>query len=158
MNILPPVSLALTEMGIAHQVFEHNQPPRTFEQAAEERGQRPEQVVRSILFRVSQGEGEFVMVLMAGPGQINWKSLRNYLGVSRISMASKEEVFKITGYELGAVAPFGLSAPIQVMVDESVLHEDVISLGSGIRGVAVVMKARDLISALGGIEILPLGK
>jgi Cys-tRNA(Pro)/Cys-tRNA(Cys) deacylase len=143
-------------MGIPHSVFEHDQAPRTLEQAAEERGQRPEQVVRSILFRVSQGE--YLMVLMAGSGQVDWKSLRKYLGISRISMASKEEVLKMTGYELGAVAPFGLPAPIQVLVDESVLKEAEISLGSGVRGTAVLMKARDLVSALGEVEILPLGK
>jgi len=156
MSIPPPVSIALTDMGITHQVFEHAKPPRTLEQAAEERGQRPEQVVRSILFRVSRDE--YLMVLMAGPGRIDWKNLRKVVGKSRLSMASKEEVLQVTGYELGAVAPFGLPEQLRILVDESVIHQQEISLGSGVRGVAVVMTSKHLISALGDVEILQLGQ
>ena len=151
-----PVSRALTEMGVPHRLFEHKQPPRTLEQAAEERGHRVEQVVRSILFRISKDE--YLMVLMVGPSQIDWKVLRKYLGKSRISMASKEEVLTVTGYELGAVAPFGLPTPIRVVIDESVLREIEISLGSGVRGVAVIMNSQELLSALGEIEVLRLEK
>jgi len=52
-------------------------PVHTLEQAAIERGQRPEQVVRSILFRLSSDE--FFMVLIAGQRQISWKAIRAYL-------------------------------------------------------------------------------
>ncbi len=152
MTTFSPVSQALTEKGIPHQVFQHEQPPRSLEQAAQERGQRPEQVVRSILFRCSGGE--YVMVLMAGPQQIDWKSLRRYVGKSRITMASKEEVLSVTGYELGAVAPFGLPNPLRVLVDESVLAEEEISMGSGVRGVALLLKSTDLMRALGDVEMV----
>ena len=145
MTINSPVSLVLT-------VFQHEQPPRSLEQAAEERGQRPEQIVRSILFRCSRGE--YVMVLMAGPQQIDWKTLRQYVGRSRITMASKEEVLSVTGYELGAVAPFGLPNPLRVLVDKSVLREEDISMGSGGRGMAVLLISADLMSALGDVEIV----
>ncbi len=152
MTINSPVSLVLTDLEIPHQVFQHEQPPRSLEQAAEERGQRPEQIVRSILFRCSRGE--YVMVLMAGPQQIDWKTLRQYVGRSRITMASKEEVLSVTGYELGAVAPFGLPNPLRVLVDKSVLREEDISMGSGGRGMAVLLKSADLMSALGDVEIV----
>lgn len=151
-----PVSQALTEKGIPHREFTHSEPPRTLEQAAEERGQRPEQIVRSILFRVSQGE--YLMVLMAGPSQIDWKALRKFLGKSRVTTASKEDVLKVTGYELGAVAAFGLPAPMRVLVDESVLKESEISLGSGVRGTAVLMTSKDLMTALGEVEVVRFGK
>ncbi len=152
MTQIPPVSLALTELGIPHQVFQHEQPPRSLEQAAKERGQRPEQVVRSILFRISRGE--YLMVLMAGSGQIDWKSLRRFVGKSRITMASREEVLAVTGYELGAVAPFGLPNPLRVLVDESVLAEEEVSMGSGLRGVAVLLKSADLMKSLGDVEVV----
>jgi len=156
MTTISPVSLVLTEHGIPHQVFQHEQPPKSLELAAEERGQRPEQIVRSILFRCSRGE--YLMVLMAGPQQIDWKILRQYVGRSRITMASKEEVLSVTGYELGAVAPFGLHHPLRVLVDQSVLREDEISMGSGVRGVAVMLKSADLMRALGDVEIVNFSK
>jgi hypothetical protein len=60
----PPASMALEKLKIPHQVFRHENPLRSFEQAAEERQQRPEQIVRSILFQIRPEE--FLMVLVAG--------------------------------------------------------------------------------------------
>jgi Cys-tRNA(Pro)/Cys-tRNA(Cys) deacylase len=148
---LPPVSLALTAADIPHQVFRHQGPVNSLEQAAEERGQQPDQVVRSILFRL--GKGQYAMVLMAGPDQISWKALRAYLGQSRLSTAKREEVLQVTGYELGAVAPFGLPGPMRILVDESVLEPDEISLGSGVRGTAVILKPADMMQALPAAEV-----
>lgn len=73
------------------------------EQAARERGQRPEQVVRSILFRT--GKDEYLLALVAGAAQISWKALRAYLGQSRLTMAKEDEVLRVTGYPIGAVGP-----------------------------------------------------
>ena len=147
----PPVSIILTDKGIPHSVFRHTSDLKSLEQAAEERKQRPEQVVRSILFRISKGN--YVMVLMAGGRQIDWKTLRQHLGANRVRMAGKEEVLEVTGYQLGAVAPFGFSRPIRILVDQSVLQEEDISMGSGERNIAILMKSTDLLQALGEVEI-----
>ena len=151
----PPVSRILTQKQIPHQVFIHHESPNSLEQAAEERGQRPEQIVRSILFRISKGI--YVMVLMAGPVQINWKTLRKNLGENRLTLASKEEVLNVTGYQLGAVTPLGLTQLIKIYVDRSVLEQQTISIGSGIRGTAIILKSADLIRALGDHEIGDFG-
>jgi Cys-tRNA(Pro)/Cys-tRNA(Cys) deacylase len=152
MTVQTPVSQVLTEKGIPHRVFVHPGPLRSLEQAAKERGQHPEQVVRSLLFRVAGDE--YLMVLVAGPGQVDWKALRQYLGVSRITMATKAEVLQVTGYGLGAVAPFGIPQPVRVLVDQSVLAETEISMGSGVRGVAILMKSEGLLRALGQVEMV----
>lgn len=152
----PPVSLALDALGVPHRVFRHAGPVTSLEQAAEERSQRPEQVVRSIVFRLSKGD--YAMVLMAGPDQISWSALRAYLGRSRLTTASREEVLQTTGYQLGAVAPFGLPAPMRILIDDSVLAQEEISLGSGVRGTAVIMNSAELLPALGGAEIGRFGK
>ncbi|MBP6211268.1 MAG: hypothetical protein KA473_17700, partial [Anaerolineales bacterium] len=68
----PPVGIALEKLGVPHQVFRHVNPVHSLEQAASDRGQRESQVVRSILFRIS--EDEFIMALVAGPAQISWKT------------------------------------------------------------------------------------
>ena len=88
------------------------------------------------------------MVLMAGPAQIPWRPLRRYLGQSRVTTASQEELLAVTGYEIGAVSPFGLPQPMRVLVDESVLAEEDVSLGSGVRGTTVIMKTAVLLTAL----------
>ena len=153
-NEQPPVTLALSAINIPHRIFTHPGPVSSLEQAAEERGQRPEQVVRSIVFRL--GRGEYLMVLIAGPNQVSWKALRQYLGQSRISMAKREEVLGVTGYELGAVSPFGLPAPMRILVDPSVFDQAELSIGSGRRGTTVIIKESDLRQALGEVETLNL--
>jgi Cys-tRNA(Pro)/Cys-tRNA(Cys) deacylase len=146
-----PAARALDLLGIPYRLFEHRQPPKSFDEAASQRGQVPGQIVRSILFRLT--EGQFVMVLMAGPGQVSWKCIRAALGVARISMASEAEVLAVTGFVRGAVTPLGLPCPMRILADESVFVHDEISIGSGVRGVAVILKSTDLQSALNQIEI-----
>ena len=148
----PPASTALEKLNIPHRVFRHEKPLMSFEQAAAERNQRPEQIVRSILFQIKPGE--FVMVLVAGREQVDWRKLRQLLGRSRIRMATEEEVLEVTGYRVGTVSPFGLKNPIKVLIDASVLKEDELSIGSGVRNMAIILKSADLRNALGESEIV----
>ena len=153
---LPPVSQALTDMGIPHRVFRHPGPVKSLEQAAAERGQLPEQIVRSIVFRLSADE--FVMALMAGPQQIDWKALRRYLGEKRLTMASEEEVLRVTGYERGAVAPFGLPQPLRILADETIFAFEEMCIGCGQRGTTIILSRGDLRQALGDVEMVRLGE
>jgi len=148
--------MALDQLGIPHRLFHHEKPVTSFEQAASDRNQRPEQMVRSILFQIRPGE--FAMVLMAGRDQIDWKKLRQIVKRSRVRMATEEEVLEVTGYRIGTVGPFGLKNQIRVMVDASVLREEEISIGSGIRNTAIIMKSEDVRRALGEVEIVELGE
>jgi len=150
-NDSTPVTQELDRRGIPYRFFRHPGQVHSLEQAAGERGQRPDQIVRSIVFRL--GEGEFLMVLMAGPQQISWPALRSYLGQSRMSMAREDEVLAATGYPLGAVSPLGLPVQMRILVDRSVLQEGEISVGSGVRNTTVIMQSADLVGALGEVEI-----
>jgi Cys-tRNA(Pro) deacylase len=145
-----PVTRFLDTLGVPYRTFTHPGPVHSLEQAAAERGQRPEQVIRSILFRL--GDGDYVMVLVAGPGQLSWAALRKYLGVSRMSMASEEEVQSATGAPRGAVSPFGLPTPLRILADESIFTEEEVSIGSGLRGTTVILAQADLQRLLGEVE------
>lgn len=148
----PPASIALEEMNIPHRVFAHEGQVTSFEQAAADRGQRAGQVVRSILFNIRPEE--YLMVLVAGPDQIDWRKLRQFVKHSRVRMATEEEVLKVTGYRIGTVSPFGVRNPVRVLIDASVLKEEEVSIGSGVRGTAVIMKSADLRRALSDSEIV----
>lgn len=152
----PPASIALEKLDIPHQVFRHETPVTSFEQAASDRNQRPDQIVRSILFQIRPEE--FLMVLMAGRDQIDWRKLRQLVKRSRVRMATEEEVLEVTGYRIGTVSPFGLKNPVKVLIDESVLKEEEISIGSGIRSVAIIMKSADMRRALIESEVVSLGE
>jgi Cys-tRNA(Pro) deacylase len=146
--------MALEKLNIPHRVFIHEKPLMSFEQAAEERNQRPEQIVRSILFQVRAEES--LMVLVAGRGQVDWRKLRQLVKRSRVRMATDEEVLEVTGYRVGTVSPFGIKTPVKILIDDSVLREEEISLGSGTRQMAIIMKSTDVQRALGNPEIVSL--
>lgn len=152
----PPASIALDQLGIPHRVFRHEKPVTSFEEAASARNQRPEQIVRSILFQVRPGE--FVMVLMAGSSQVDWRKLRQLVKRSRVRMATEEEVLEVTGYRIGTVSPFGVRNQVRVLLDASVLREEEISIGSGVRNVAIIMRSEDVRKALGEAEMVELGE
>ena len=147
-----PAIFYLQNRKIPYTLFHHQNPIHSLEQAAQERQQQPEQVVRSIVFRLA--EGEFIMVLMPGPGQVPWKALRRYLGQSRITMATEEELLQATGYHPGTVNPFGLPQPMRVLIDQGVLDQPIVSLGSGRQGLAIIMHPNDIQNALDQVEIV----
>ena len=151
-NRSTPAIDELQARAIPHRIFQHAGPIESLEQAALERNQRPEQVIRSIVFRLA--EDAFVMVLMAGPGQVPWKALRRFLNTSRLTMASEEELLAATGYRPGTVTPFGLPQPMRVLVDHCMLDLPEVSLGSGQRGLAILMTPTDLLAALPIKEIV----
>ncbi len=152
----PPASIALKKLNIPHRVFVHKSPVTSFEQAASDRKQRPEQIVRSLLFQIRPEE--FWMVLMAGRDQVDWKKLRQFVKRSRVRMATEDEVLEVTGYKVGTVSPFGLKTQVTILIDASVLKEEEISIGSGVRNMAIILKSTDLQHALGNPEIVSLGE
>jgi prolyl-tRNA editing enzyme YbaK/EbsC (Cys-tRNA(Pro) deacylase) len=68
-------------------------------------------------------------------------------------MAIGQELLGITGYAIGTVSPFGLLRPLRMLADVSVFKPEEISFGSGLRGVATLMKSGDFQRALGKIEL-----
>lgn len=149
-----PAAVALEAASIPHRVFVHLGPLRSLEQAAKERSQSPKQVVRSILFRLK--ENEYALILVAGPVQIPWKKLRAFFGQSRLTLANPEDVLAITGYPIGAVGPFGLSTPLPIYIDQGVLAQEEVSIGSGRRGTAIIISPRHLRQALPAAQVVSL--
>ena len=137
---------ALDALNIPYELFVHERSLTSIEQAAEERGLKTVQIIRSLLFRTSK-EG-FVMVLMPGPAQVSWSKLRHYVGISRLTTASEEEVLEMTGYERGAVSPLGLLEPIRILGDDDICEHEVVSLGAGIKNAGIIMRRDDLLRAV----------
>jgi len=146
-----PVTRALDAANIPYRFFRHPGQVTSLEQAARERDQNPEQVIRSIVFRLAKDE--FVMVLIAGPAQVSWPALRAYLGQSRLTMADQTQILEMIGYPIGAVSPLGLPNPMRILVDRSVLQEGEVSIGSGVRDTTVILRSSDLMKILGSTEV-----
>jgi prolyl-tRNA editing enzyme YbaK/EbsC (Cys-tRNA(Pro) deacylase) len=49
-----------------------------------------------------------------------------------------------------------LSKPMRMLIEASVLKEEEVSIGSGMRDTAVIVKSADLKKALGDVEVVKL--
>lgn len=141
-----PVTHALDSLNIPYRLHIHTTPLRSLEQAASERGLVPDQIVRSLVFRLE--DENYILVLMPGPGKVDWPKLRHHLGVSRITTAKADEVLEVTGYEIGAVSPFGLPKPLRILADRRIMNHKTISIGAGIRNAGIILQRDDLLNAI----------
>ena len=156
MDVDSPALQALRAAGAKFHLFVHPGPISSLEQAAQERSQSPDQVIRSILFRLA--DTEYALALMPGPQQISWKVLRAHFKLRRLTLADEQEVKTITGYEIGTVNPFGLQRPMPILIDSAILTKETISLGSGIRGIAIILTPLELLKALPPYQVLSLSR
>ena len=104
------------------------------------------ELLRTIVVR--RGEDDYLFVLVPGGRQIDWPKLRAHLGVSRLSLPDEAEAREATGYERGAITPFGAIRAWPVVADASVATLDRVAIGGGGRGVNLHVAAADLIEHL----------
>src|SRR5947208_5900359 len=140
-----PALRALEGTGIAYRVV-RTEPANNAEESAEWQGIPVERLLRTIVVR--RGTDDYVFVLVPGGRQIDWPKLRAHLGVSRISLPDREEARTATGYERGAITPFGAVRAWPVIADASIPSLARVAIGGGARGGNVHLTGPDLVAAL----------
>jgi Cys-tRNA(Pro)/Cys-tRNA(Cys) deacylase len=139
-----PALRALEGTGLAYEVV-RIEPPSSVEESAERQGIEVGELVRTIVVR--RGEGDYVFVLVPGGRQIEWPKLRAHLGVKRLSLPDAEEAKAATGYERGAITPFGATSAWPVVGDLSIEGLERVAIGGGARGVNLHLRGEDLLAA-----------
>jgi len=104
-------------------------------------------LLRSILVR--RATDDYVFVLVPGGRRFDWPKLRAHLGTNRLSLPDAEEARTITGYERGAITPFGALRAWPVIADASINEHALVAIGGGARGVNVHLAPVDLITVTG---------
>jgi Cys-tRNA(Pro)/Cys-tRNA(Cys) deacylase len=129
-----------------------------FEVVRTERAHSPEESARlqgidlGALLRtivVRRGDDDYVFVLVPGGRRFDWPKVRAHLGVKRLSLPDADEAREVTGYERGAITPFGAAQPWPVVVDASAADHVRVAIGGGAHGVNLHVAPADLVSALG---------
>ncbi len=141
-----PAVEAATAAGIAFDVVRTGR-PSTAQESARLQGIELEQLIRTIVVR--RAADDYVFVLVPGGRQIDWPKLRAHLGVNRLSLPDQDEAKAATGYERGAITPFGSSARWPVLADATIAERERVAIGGGARGVNLHLAPSDLIAALG---------
>ena len=93
-----------------------NTSARTAQEAASSLGCEVGAIVKSLLFKA---EDVFILNLVAGDRKASLKKIKRILKKKDISMASANDVKKITGYTIGGVSPIGHLNKIDILIDNS---------------------------------------
>jgi Cys-tRNA(Pro) deacylase len=116
------------------------------EESAELQGIGLGALLRTIVVR--RGVDDYVFVLVPGGRRFDWPKVRAHLGVKRLSLPDADEAREVTGYERGAITPFGSSRAWPVIVDRSALDHSAVAIGGGAHGINLHLAPADLVTAL----------
>ncbi len=141
-----PATDALDAAGIPYRLV-RTEIARHAEESAAFQGIPLGSLLRTILVR--RAADDYVFVLVPGGRRFDWPRLRALLGASRLSLPDAEEAKAITGYERGAITPFGARRAWPVIADASIQGLDLVAIGGGARGVNAHLAPADLIAATG---------
>jgi Cys-tRNA(Pro)/Cys-tRNA(Cys) deacylase len=140
-----PAIRAVAATGVPFRVL-RTERARSAEESAGFQGIELDQLLRSIVIR--RGADDYVFVLVPGGRTIDWPRLRSHLGVSRLSLPDQDEAKEATGYERGAITPFGSATTWPVVADATVADRDLVAIGGGAHGVNLHLAPDDLIRIL----------
>jgi Cys-tRNA(Pro) deacylase len=140
-----PAIEAVERLGIEHRVVQ-TRPAQSAEESAELQGIELGSLLRTIVVR--RGENDYLFVLVPGGRRFDWPKLRAHLGVSRLSLPDADEAKAATGYERGAITPFGASHGWPVLIDAAAADLPLVAIGGGMRGVNLHVAPTELVRHL----------
>ena len=141
-----PAIEAATAAGIAFEVV-RTQPAGSAEESADLQRIPLRALLRTLVVR--RATDDYLFVLVPGGRRFDWPKLRAHLGVKRMTMPDADEARTVTGYERGAITPFGAAKALPVIVDGVALEEPLVAIGGGARGVNLHLAPRELVEKLG---------
>ena len=110
------VEKELKEFNSDFKVIELDSSARTAQEAASSLGCEVGAIVKSLLFKT---ENTFTLCLVAGDKKASLNKIKKLLTIKDVSMASADEVKKITGYTIGGVSPVGHLIKINILIDNT---------------------------------------
>lgn len=135
---------ALAALGHDVEILVVAESTHTAEMAAAAAGCDLGQIVKTLVICVS---GKPRLALVAGDRRLDDRLVAAYVGVGRkqVKLASAEQVRALTGYAVGGVSPFGLPAPLGVLVDEGLRRFETVWVAGGTASAIFPIALADLV-------------
>jgi prolyl-tRNA editing enzyme YbaK/EbsC (Cys-tRNA(Pro) deacylase) len=123
-------------------------PTPTVETAARAVGTSVDQIIKSILFLVDDHP---VLAIACGLSNIQRRAIADFYGVGKkkVKLADPETVLRASGYEVGAMPPFGHRQRLNTVIDQRVLELPSAYAGGGAENVLLQLKPQDILQATG---------
>lgn len=116
----------------------------TVEAAARAVHSSPDSIVKSLIFMAA---GDPVLVVASGNQRVSIDLLAGQIGLEpdSIRLAKPDEVAAETGYQVGAVPPFGHQHKLRAYMDERLLGADVVYAGGGAPDHLIKVSPREIL-------------
>lgn len=123
------VVAALKAAGLGDRVTELKKTPRTAADAAAAVDARVGQIVKSLTFRIGT---QPVLALVAGDHACDKDALPRVLNLTgKVTKPQAQRVKDATGFDMGGVAPIGLTQPLPIAIDASLRRFETLYVSAG---------------------------
>lgn len=105
-------------------------------------GMPPEATFKTLVARGDKSG--VVMACVPADAELDLKKLATVTGNKKIELVPVRELFALTGYIRGGVSPLGAKKKYPVLIDETAILHDRISISAGTRGLQIIIAPDDL--------------
>lgn len=151
-----PAHTYLDERQIPYQRMEFpTDTPKGAANVAHALGYSERQMIKTLIFTVVD-TGENVLVMVGGDQSAKSGLLKKAIGSRNIRMADPDTVKAVTGYIIGSIPPFCWQPEgFRTFLEESLVKEQALGVGTGQWGQEIIMTPDDLIRA-SNAQVVPL--
>ena len=113
-----------------------------------------EESANAILVASKKPEGVYSLCLALATTRLDVNhTVRDLMGVRKLSFASPELTKEVTGMEIGGVTPFGVPTDLPVYVDAAIARLDRCIVGGGSRGMKVRLEP-EVFRRMAGVTVV----
>lgn len=153
---VPDLQAYMVDRFVSGEILYLDVPTPTVETAARAVNASVDQIIKSILFMVDE---QPVLAIANGNTMIRQRAIGAVYGVSKkkVRLASPEEVLVLSGYEVGAMPPFGHRQPFPTLMDQRVLDIPEAYAGGGAENVLLRVNPQEILKVTGARVLDLLG-
>lgn len=119
----------LGKSKFSYELIQHEKPIISAQDGADYFGIEIGQTAPTLIIKTDKGF--FSLIVSGNRGKVNFDEIAEILGCSQVKLASRKEVQKVTGFEVGSVPLIGLALPC--VIDKYLYHYPFIYGGTGER-------------------------
>jgi Cys-tRNA(Pro) deacylase len=137
----PKVIKLLNERRIDYRLLKLPERAYTVNDVVRLAGVKTQEICKTILL-IGKKSKRPVIVIVPGDKRVNIASVELIVN-EKLRLARKDEIKQITGYELGALPPYGHKKKIRTIVDKLLIMQPKINFSAGIHNLGVEINSRD---------------
>ena len=142
MSVFEKIKKLLNEQNTEYILSEH-EAVRTSEEAASIRGVDLKSGAKAMVIKTKEN---YYLIVLPADKRINWKKLKQLLGVSEVRFATEDEAEEKTSVKMGSVPPFGNILGLKTYFDKGIQDSEYAYFNPGSKTHSIQMKSKDLIS------------